>query len=279
MVVIHRPVRGDPEGRLVVTRVRPSARRRRHSRLRCKGLARPDAGAGEGRCHDCKAWPQPMTPTRTWSGRCSSGVSIPMRRQSVELRETHISWVFLAGDLAYKVKKPLVLPFLDYGSLERRREMCREEVSLNRRLAPRIYLRVVGIAREGDRYRLACENDPRQSSTRSRWSGGGMPEPRGARRRRAGSRQPRVCHRPPAGFVSCHRTAAAAPRASQAPVSKRPWMRTWRRCATPGAGITRAGPPRRRRTLHRRVPRRQTRPARVACTRRTGARLSRRPAR
>jgi hypothetical protein len=79
---------------------------------------------------------------------------------SVELRETHISWVFVAGDLAYKVKKPLVLPFLDYGTVERRREMCREEVRLNRRLAPRIYLRVVGIARDGERWSLTAEDDP-----------------------------------------------------------------------------------------------------------------------
>ena len=82
----------------------------------------------------------------------------PHAPQSVELRETHISWVFLAGNLAYKVKKPLVLPFLDYGTVERRREMCHEEVRLNRRLAPRIYLRVVGVA-GGENYRLTAEDD------------------------------------------------------------------------------------------------------------------------
>lgn len=84
----------------------------------------------------------------------------PQAPKSVELRETHISWVFLAGDLAYKVKKPLVLPFLDYGTLERRREMCREEVRLNRRLAPQIYLEVVAIARHGGHFSLAREDDP-----------------------------------------------------------------------------------------------------------------------
>lgn len=83
----------------------------------------------------------------------------PHAPPTVELRETHISWVFLAGDLAYKVKKPLVLPFLDYGTAERRREMCREEVRLNRRLAPRIYLRVVGVARDGERWSLTAEDD------------------------------------------------------------------------------------------------------------------------
>ena len=84
----------------------------------------------------------------------------PHAPPAVELRETHISWVFLAGDLAYKVKKPLVLPFLDYGTVERRREMCREEVRLNRRLAPRIYLRVVGVAGDGGRWSLTAEDDP-----------------------------------------------------------------------------------------------------------------------
>jgi uncharacterized protein len=80
--------------------------------------------------------------------------------ESVELRETHTSWVFLAGDLAYKVKKPVVFPFLDYGTAQRRREMCREEVRLNRRLAPRIYLGVIGIAERAGRYSPTAEDDP-----------------------------------------------------------------------------------------------------------------------
>lgn len=84
----------------------------------------------------------------------------PHAPAAVELRDTHISWVLLAGDLAYKVKKPVVFPFLDYGSVDRRREMCAEEVRLNRRLAPDIYLRVVGLARRGDRCALTGEDDP-----------------------------------------------------------------------------------------------------------------------
>ena len=64
----------------------------------------------------------------------------------VQVRETHISWWFLAGELAYKLKKPLVLGFLDYGSPERRRAMCEAEVRLNRRLARDIYLGVRGVA-------------------------------------------------------------------------------------------------------------------------------------
>lgn len=63
----------------------------------------------------------------------------------VEVRETAFSWVFLAGEKAYKIKKPIVLPFLDYGTRERRRHFCREEVRLNRRLAPTVYLGVRAI--------------------------------------------------------------------------------------------------------------------------------------
>lgn len=79
---------------------------------------------------------------------------------SVSLLETHISWVFLAGERVYKVKKPVVLPFLDYGTRDRRHRMCREEVRLNRRLAPRIYLGVAGIAAGPDGYALCGEEDP-----------------------------------------------------------------------------------------------------------------------
>jgi hypothetical protein len=87
----------------------------------------------------------------------------PHRPRSVELRETHTSWVFLAGKLAYKVKKPVVFPFLDYRTADRRREMCREEVRLNRRLAPEIYLDVAGIAHSGSGCFLTSEDDPEAS--------------------------------------------------------------------------------------------------------------------
>lgn len=60
--------------------------------------------------------------------------------------ETHISHVFLTGKYAYKVKKPLSLGFLDFSTLEKRRFFCEEELRLNRRLAPELYLDVVPIA-------------------------------------------------------------------------------------------------------------------------------------
>jgi aminoglycoside phosphotransferase family enzyme/predicted kinase len=63
----------------------------------------------------------------------------------VEVHETHISWVFLAGDYAYKVKKPITNDFLDYGSLALRKRMCEEELRLDARYTEGLYLDVVPI--------------------------------------------------------------------------------------------------------------------------------------
>lgn len=62
---------------------------------------------------------------------------------SVVVLETHMSYVFLAGDRVYKLKKPVRYPFLDFSTIEARENNCREEVRLNRRLAADIYLGVV----------------------------------------------------------------------------------------------------------------------------------------
>lgn len=64
---------------------------------------------------------------------------------ATQLIETHISWVILAGDYAYKIKKPVNLGFLDFSSLELRRHFCAEEIRLNQRLAPDTYLATVAI--------------------------------------------------------------------------------------------------------------------------------------
>ncbi len=64
----------------------------------------------------------------------------PHPADPIELLETHISWVLLAGKYAYKIKKPVRLEFLDYSTLEQRRELCAKELRLNRRLAPELYL-------------------------------------------------------------------------------------------------------------------------------------------
>src|SRR5262245_58716991 len=69
----------------------------------------------------------------------------PHPTKRLRLLETHISWVVLTGDYAYKVKKPVDLGFVDFTTLARRRHYCEEESRLNRRLAPELYLGVVAI--------------------------------------------------------------------------------------------------------------------------------------
>ena len=65
--------------------------------------------------------------------------------ERVELLETHISWVLLTGRYAYKLKKPLALGFLDFSTLDARRRACEDELRLNRRTAPELYLEVVPV--------------------------------------------------------------------------------------------------------------------------------------
>ncbi len=65
--------------------------------------------------------------------------------EAITLFETHISWVLLTGEFAYKIKKPVNFGFLDFSTLEKRRFYCEEELRLNRRLAPQLYLDVVPI--------------------------------------------------------------------------------------------------------------------------------------
>lgn len=60
--------------------------------------------------------------------------------ESFQLIETHISWVILTGSYAYKIKKPMDFGFLDFTTLEKRKHFCEEELRLNRRLAPELYL-------------------------------------------------------------------------------------------------------------------------------------------
>lgn len=68
----------------------------------------------------------------------------------VERIDTHAAVVFLAGNFAYKIKRALRLPYLDFGTLEKRRAVCAHELEINRRTAPDIYLDVVPIVRRDD---------------------------------------------------------------------------------------------------------------------------------
>lgn len=83
----------------------------------------------------------------------------PHPAERIEILETHISWVVLTGRYAYKIKKPVNLGFLDFTTLEKRRDCCREELRLNRRLAPGIYLDVVGITGSPEEPRIGGEGE------------------------------------------------------------------------------------------------------------------------
>lgn len=79
---------------------------------------------------------------------------------AVTRRETHMSWVFLAGDRVYKLKKPVRFPYLDFSTLKQREAACRAELRLNRRLAPDVYLDVVSLAESGGRLSIGGPGHP-----------------------------------------------------------------------------------------------------------------------
>ncbi|PZW36952.1 aminoglycoside phosphotransferase family enzyme [Humitalea rosea] len=127
--------------------------------------ARTDRRPGDARSRPCRL-PTGPSMMRTMPGKamqdCAgtdlarklavlrSPASYPEAPRAVEVRETHMSWVFLTDGFAWKLKKPVRHPFLDYRRLEQRRHFCEEELRLNRRLAPDVYLDVVPLVRRPD---------------------------------------------------------------------------------------------------------------------------------
>lgn len=83
----------------------------------------------------------------------------PFPCSTVELVETHISWVFLTGRFAYKVKKPVNFGFLDFSTLARRLHFCHEELRLNNRLAGEIYIEVVPICGSPERAKVEASGE------------------------------------------------------------------------------------------------------------------------
>ncbi len=92
----------------------------------------------------------------------------PHATDQIEHLETHISHLLLVGDHVYKIKKPLDLGFLDFSTLEKRRHCCEEELRLNRRLAPELYLDVVAIRGTAQQPRLGGEGEPIEYAVRMR---------------------------------------------------------------------------------------------------------------
>jgi hypothetical protein len=88
--------------------------------------------------------------------------------EPIRVAETHISWVLLTGEVAYKIKKPVKLSFLDYSTLERRRLFCEEELRLNRRLAPALYLGVSVIGGAAGSPRIDGGGPPLEYAVRMR---------------------------------------------------------------------------------------------------------------
>jgi aminoglycoside phosphotransferase family enzyme len=75
-------------------------------------------------------------------------------KEPIQLMQTHVSYVFLTGDYAYKVKKPMNFGFLDFSTLEYRQHFCSEELRMNQPIAPEIYLEVLPITQKGDTFVL-----------------------------------------------------------------------------------------------------------------------------
>lgn len=84
----------------------------------------------------------------------------PHAVDNLTVLETHISWLVLTGPYAYKIKKPLNLGFLDFSTLDKRRHYCDEELRLNQRLAPEIYLEVIPVTGSIARPRLGGSGTP-----------------------------------------------------------------------------------------------------------------------
>ncbi|MDJ0910796.1 MAG: AAA family ATPase [Woeseiaceae bacterium] len=97
---------------------------------------------------DPAAWPHPVDDLR--------------------MLETHISWVFLTGEYAYKIKKPVVLTFLDFSALEMRKHWCGEEIRLNSRWAPQLYIDVVPISGSADAPEVGGGGTPIEYAVRMR---------------------------------------------------------------------------------------------------------------
>ena len=92
----------------------------------------------------------------------------PDRPRAIKFIETHISLLFLTGNYVYKVKKPVDFGFLDFTTLEKRKFFCEQEVKLNRRLSPTIYLGVVTVTQEGNRMILEEKGEPVEYAVKMR---------------------------------------------------------------------------------------------------------------
>lgn len=108
------------------------------------------------------------TPSSALIARLLDPAAYPHPVEKVTCVETHISWVLLTGTYAYKVKKPVAMGFLDFSTLSLRHAACLEELRLNRRLAPQLYVDVVPIAGPAERAVMLGSGEPIEYAVRMR---------------------------------------------------------------------------------------------------------------
>ena len=96
------------------------------------------------------------------------GEAYPHPITTVEVRETHISWVLLTGQFAYKIKKPVDLGFVDFTTLERRHHYCQEELRLNSRYSSDLYLGVASITELDGDFEFDGDGPPVEYAVRMR---------------------------------------------------------------------------------------------------------------
>jgi uncharacterized protein len=101
------------------------------------------------------------------SGLLDAG-AYPHPVERVEVVETHVSWVLLTGDYAYKIKRPICYPFLDMREAQRRLELCREELRLNRRFAAALYVELCPIVRRDGKARMGGAGEVIEHAVRMR---------------------------------------------------------------------------------------------------------------
>lgn len=94
--------------------------------------------------------------------------AFPHAVEEVRVCETHLSFVVLTGDIAYKLKKALKLDFIDASTLDRRHALCEEELRINRRFASEIYMDVVPIGMIGNRLVFEAPGTPAEYAVKMR---------------------------------------------------------------------------------------------------------------
>ena len=109
------------------------------------------------------------SPERFQIDQLLNEAAFPHPVSEMRLLETHISWIILTGEFAYKIKKPVSFDFVDYSTLEQRKINCQKEVELNSRYCPAIYLDVVPIFLKREQLTVGeCFADSHQESSLER---------------------------------------------------------------------------------------------------------------